>query len=152
MELMVTMALSVIIIGITYTSYQIISHSYQSFTLKNDQATQLLSLQHLLEKDFAGATEVMDDSAKIILQVGDRRISYEVDTGFIVRIGAGVDTFKFKTKNLILSPCNNSGHLSEKLIEGLSFTLIHNHYSLPFDFHKTYSSEELLKKRTYADR
>src|SRR5882724_100995 len=97
MEVTITMLISAIVIGITYTAFSIIARSYQSFDSNHKDMAVVLRLDELLQKDFNRAEIVMKDTDGIALKDSSRIIRYRFNPDYVLRIGIVADTFKVKS-------------------------------------------------------
>jgi Tfp pilus assembly protein PilE len=155
MEVTITMLVAAILIAITYTSYSIVIRSYNSFTGKNNDMAVLISLDHLLKRDFAQAKIVRKDSAGFSFQRDSTLISYEFSPGFIVRKAAGIDTFKVQNLEVNTSFENVpllelQPDLLQNTIDALDFVILYQKETITFHYYKTYSSENLIEKNPNA--
>lgn len=155
MEVTITMLVSAILIAITYTSYSIISKSYSSFTGKNNDLAVLVSLDHLLKRDFERANIIVKDSTGISLQRDSSTIKYELVPDFIIRKAARIDTFKVQNQEVTASFENIplpgvSSDPVQNAIDELDFTILYQKEKITYHYHKTYSSENLIERNPNA--
>lgn len=155
LEVAITMLISAVLLGITYTSYSIVVKSYRSFTAKNDNIAVLIGLDHVLRRDFAKATVVIKDTDGIELQSDQQSIKYTFNPDFIIRSTTRQDTFKVQTQDILTSfentPLNNVQDTPEQnRLDELSFTLLFQNEKIPYHYRKLYSSENLIQRNTDA--
>jgi len=155
LEVTITMLIAGLLIGITYTTYSIIIKSYHSFTTKNDDMTVLVSLDHLLKRDFDQADTILKDSDGVVLKSENKVIAYAFKPGFIVRNAARIDTFKVQTQEVNTAfentPINELQATAEQnRIDQLDFTLIYQNEKIPYHYPKIYSSENLIQRNPNA--
>ena len=148
MEVTVTMLIASLLIAITFTSYSLIIKSFQSFSTKNNQLGALLTLNHLLTRDFEQAVAINKTIDGITISKDIQVVKYVLKPDFIVRIAARTDTFKVQTNNIITSYENLSiaegfDEQSSTRVDELSFTLTFNDEQIPYIYHKIYSSFNL---------
>jgi len=74
-EMVITMMITAIVIGIAYTSYSIVVKSYNSFNNKNNDMAVVINLDHLLKRDFERAETILKDTDGIALNKGTIRSS-----------------------------------------------------------------------------
>jgi len=155
MEVTITMLITGLIIGITYTSYSIVIKSYHSFTTKNDSMAVLVSLDHVLKRDFDRADSILKDSAGITVKKNDMSIKYVFMPDFIVRNSLKTDTFKVQTQEVMTSFDNipiieMQATAEQNRIDGLDFTLVFQNEKIPYHYRKLYSSENLIQRNPNA--
>jgi Tfp pilus assembly protein PilE len=155
LEVTVTMLIAGLLIAITYTSYSIVIKSYRSFTNKNDDMAVVVSLDHLLTRDFGQADIVLKDEDGISIKKGGLMITYIFTPDFIVRNAARVDTFKLQTQEVNTAfentPVNEIQATEEgNRIDDISFTLLFQTEKIPYHYHKLYSSANLIKRNANA--
>jgi Tfp pilus assembly protein PilE len=155
MEVTITMLITGLIIGITYTSYSIVIKSYRSFTTKNDNMAVLVSLDHILKRDFDRADSILKDSAGITIKRNDVFIKYVFMPDFIVRNSVRTDTFKIQTQDVTTTfenvPIIEMQTAAEQnRIDGLDFTLVFQNEKIPYHYRKLYSSENLIQRNPNA--
>jgi prepilin-type N-terminal cleavage/methylation domain-containing protein len=155
LEVTITMLIAGVLIGITYTSYSIVFKSYHSFSVKNEDMTVLITLDHLLKRDFEKADTILKDTGGIILTKDNRLIKYEFMPDFVVRIAARTDTFKVQTQELNTTFENVpivelQATAEENRIDGLDFIVIFQNEKIPFHYRKLYSSENLIQRNPNA--
>lgn len=155
LEITITMLIAAIVIGITYTAYTIVFKSYLSFNNKNNDMAVLLNLDHLLKRDFEQAETIEKDENGIILKRSNKLIKYEFQPDFIVRNSAGIDTFKVKMQDVILSfenvPVTEMQETTEQnRIDELGFTLLYQGEKMPCHYSKIYSSANLIQRNPNA--
>jgi prepilin-type N-terminal cleavage/methylation domain-containing protein len=155
LEVAITMLIAAILLGITYTSYSIVVKSYRSFIAKNDNTTVLISLDHVLRRDFAKATVVIKDADGIELQTDQQLIKYAFNPDFIIRSSTRPDTFKVQTQDVITAfenlPLGDVQDTPEQnRLDELSFTLLFQNEKIPYHYRKQYSSENLIQRNPNA--
>jgi len=155
MEVTITMLITGLIIGITYTSYSIVIKSYHSFTTKNDSMAVLVSLDHVLKRDFDRADSILKDSAGITIKKNDVSIKYIFMPDFIVRNSVRNDTFKVQTQDVIttfenITNIEMQATAEQNRIDGLDFTLVFQNEKIPYHYRKLYSSENLIQRNPNA--
>jgi hypothetical protein len=155
MEVTIAMLISAIVIGITYTIYTIVTKSYNSFNIKNENVAVVLRLDELLKKDFDHAEFILKTSNGISVQNPSGNITYQFDPDFVVRAGLITDTFKVKTDSLYTSFENNvigeTGTTDEQnTLDELGFSLILQNEKITYYYHKIYSSVNLFNRKPDA--
>jgi Tfp pilus assembly protein PilE len=155
MEVTITMMVAAILIGITYTSYSIIVKSYTSFTNKNNDMGELVTLDHLVNRDFDQAKIIKKDSVGFSFVKDSALVRYEFSADYIIRKAARIDTFKIKNRdvnasfeNAPITELHDEANLN--IIDALDFVLMYQKDTIGHHYHKTYSSENLIEKNPNA--
>lgn len=154
-EVVVTMTIAAILMGLTYTSYQIVNKSYRSFNVKNNEMAALERLDELLKKDFNRAGIIEKDEKGIVVKSKRDTIQYEFTPDFILRISAMTDTFKIKNEGLSTSfedQLVDGQGLSEEesRLDGLNISLLFQNEKIFYHYHKVYSSVNLINRNPDA--
>ena len=155
MEVTITMVIASILMGITYTTYSIISKSYLSFNTKNNDMAALEQLDKLLRRDFEQAEIIQKETGGIVIKNTDHTVTYEFNPDFIVRTTGIVDTFKVKTEEITTSfegqPVNEAGSSEEQnRLDELGINLLYQNEKIPYYYHKQYSSVNLIQRNPNA--
>lgn len=145
-EVLVTMLLTTIIIGIIYYAYEVVQKQFIHNKTNDEGITQLSMLNYLLEKDFNESAEVIAANNGITFLYNDlKSINYEFDEEYILRNTENVtDTFKIAVENatqLFLESLVNKGDL----VDRLEMDLKYSKESLYFVYTKEYASDILLQ-------
>ena len=155
MEVTITMMVAAILIGITYTSYSIVVKSYGSFTSKNNDMGELITLDHQVARDFDLAKIIKKDSAGFSFVKDSELVRYEFLGDYILRKASRIDTFKIKNRdvnagfeNVPLIELNDEP--GRNIIDALDFVLMYQKDTIGYHYHKTYSSENLIEKNPNA--
>ena len=155
LEVTITMLITALLIGITYTSYSIIVKSYHSFTAKNEELAVLATLDHLLKRDFEQAEAVFKNQDGIVLLSDSKTLKYEFKPDYIIRSGIRIDTFKMQTQDVNSMfenvPLNEVQETEEQnRVDELSFILIFQNEKIPYHYYKLYSSVNLIQRNPNA--
>ncbi|GGH22124.1 PulJ/GspJ family protein [Mucilaginibacter phyllosphaerae] len=153
LELVITMMISAILIGLTFTIYGIVTRSYHSFSKKNDEVMVMLTLDRLLRRDFSKAEAVRRQGLKVLIIGQNDTTSYTFDSGFLVRTRGITDTFRVDYQQLDSKfegrpPETNPD--SAVLQDELSFSITYHDQVIPYHYFKQYSSETLFQNDHYA--
>ncbi|WP_426672081.1 PulJ/GspJ family protein [Mucilaginibacter sp. McL0603] len=155
MELVITMLVAAILMGFIYTAFQIINNSYRAFHQKNEGIATLERLDELLKKDFGKAEFIEKTSDGIILKRKTDTVRYTFSPGYILRISSIVDTLKLKNADVSTLfgqlPVDGQG-LSEEdnRIDELDVSLLIENEKVTYQYHKEYSSANLINRQTDA--
>jgi Tfp pilus assembly protein PilE len=155
LELTITMLITALLIGVAYASYSIIVKSYRSFNLKNEDMGVLISLDHVLKRDFDQADVILKTSDGITLKSEQKIIKYTFNPGFITRESVKTDTFKVETQLVQTSfettAVNDIQDTEEQSqLDDLTFSLLYQNEKIPYHYHKSYSSVNLIKRNPNA--
>ena len=155
MEVTITMLLSTIVIGITYTVFSIIIRSYHSYSIKHEELASVLRLDELLQKDFDRAEIIMKDTDGIALRNSTHLTRYRFYGDYALRIGIAVDTFKVKSDSVITSfeseVINSAGTTVEQnRLDELDIQFTLQKEKIPYYYHKIYSSANLINRNNDA--
>lgn len=144
------MIVSAIVISITYTVFGIVSNAYNQYRQDQQGVLELTQLDRLLKKDFAMAQHIVKEPDSLVFAGRDRRAVYAFSPTFIIRTSGITDTFKVSTQNIDFSfkglPIGQTDgpQSGTALIDGLSFDLVYKSRTIPYIYHKQYSSEDLM--------
>jgi Tfp pilus assembly protein PilE len=155
LEVSITMLITGLLIAITYTSYSIIVKSNLQFNTKNDEMGVLISLDHLLKRDFDKAESIYKNENGIYMKGRSIAVNYEFTPSYIVRHSSRIDTFKVQTQDIITSfenvPLTEIQETEEQnRIDELGFTLTYKGAQIPYIYHKLYSSANLINRNPNA--
>jgi prepilin-type N-terminal cleavage/methylation domain-containing protein len=149
-EMTVAMLISAIVIAFTYTAYSILSKSYAMFVNKNRDMETIIQLDRLLRKDFSKAASIYRTENGLTLKDSSSMVSYEMNESGIIRKGIVPDTFKvqisqplatFENRPIATSVDDSSANL----IDDFSFILLFRNEKIPYHYHKSYSSANLIQ-------
>ena len=155
MEVTVAMLLTGLAIGITYAVYNIVAKSYSAYGTKNDNINMVINLDHILKRDFDRADTVLKDTSGLAMKLGTQTIKYTFYPDFITRESSKIDTFKVQTQGWITAfenvPVNElQTDPEQNRVDELNFKLILKNDTIPYHYHKLYSSENLIQQNPNA--
>jgi hypothetical protein len=150
MELTVAMLISAIVIGLMYSAYAIISKSYLSFVDRNNKASTLAFLDCRLSRDIDKAEFIWRDSNTVTMRSNKDTVIYRFQADRVIRQKLLADTVKVNTDGLStsfesVSVDGNQSNTGEKKIDDLQIVLLAEGQKIPYHYHKTYSSVNLLQ-------
>src|SRR6185437_6642290 len=129
--------------------------SYKSFTAKNQNIAVLVSLDHVLRRDFDRADMVLKTSNGIALKNSSQVITYTFSPDFVTRETGKIDTFKVQAQemkagfeNIPVEELQTTGE--QNRLDELAFILIFQNEKIPFHYRKLYSSDNLIKRNPNA--
>lgn len=147
LEVTIAMLLSAICIAICYSAYDIVGKYYASFQQKNQTADVVLSLRHVMQRDFLKSNTVLKSEEGVELQLDDSsKIYYIFNSDAILRKmnEAHTDTFKLKSNEVNFF---FEGHevIEPDTIDELRFKMIlDQRTAVPIQLNKTYSAANLF--------
>ncbi len=154
MEVIVTMAISAILIGITYTSYRIISGSYTSFHARNEKFSTVEKLDELFKKDSNKAELIERSDSGLLFREKETSIRYQFTPDAIIRISSERDTFRVKNQGPAYSfegqPATEPGGTGNTRTDEISISIQLENEPILLRYHKLYSSVNLFNPNTDA--
>jgi len=155
MEITVVMLISAIVIGITYTSFNIINQSYHSFQNKNEHMAELVRLVELIRKDFNQAELIGKTQNGIFVKTIQDSVSYDFEPDFTLRTSTIIDTFKLAVQDIVTNfeagPVTTINTTAEQnRIDELDFSIFFENEKIPYSYHKLYSSANLIERNPNA--
>jgi Tfp pilus assembly protein PilE len=155
MEVTITMLISAIVIGITYSAWSIVSQSYTAYQNKNEGLALLSRIDQLLAKDFAHAELISKTEDGVLLMSPSDTINYVFKPDFIVRASLVIDTFKVQNGGVTtlfesqpVSEVNPDGE--QNRVDELDFFILLKNGNIPYHYQKQYSSANLLGRNPNA--
>src|ERR1700733_10719275 len=115
-EVTIAMLLAALTIGITYSVYNIVAKTYKTYSAKNENITEFITLDHILRRDFDRADTILKDSAGVALKISNTIIKYKFFPNYIIRESSKIDTFKLQAVDPVTAfgslPINDMGEQS----------------------------------------
>lgn len=155
LEVTITMVIAGLLIGLTYTSYTIIAKFYHAFKDKNDRMAVLVSLDHVLARDFDRAEIILRKTDGITIKNSSRTIKYTFNLNFITRNDFKTDTFMVQPVEIKYffqqAPVSEVNEREEQnRLDEVSFTVVFTDQKIPYHYYKQYSSDNLIKRNSNA--
>jgi prepilin-type N-terminal cleavage/methylation domain-containing protein len=146
MEITVTMLIAALVISIAYSAYLLVGKSFLSYTVKQDEMADVISLERLIKKDLDRAGIIRKAERGISLRDTNGSISYQFLQDRVIRQALMSDTFKVRTENVTVYFEQHaiSSNETDAVIDEIAFDVLFRQDILPFRYHKTYSSAELF--------
>jgi prepilin-type N-terminal cleavage/methylation domain-containing protein len=147
LEITLTMMISAILIGLTFTIYTIVSRSFSLFTRKNDEVMVMLTLDKLLKRDFLTAETIRRKDSQVFFIGRQDTAVYDFKEHFITRTKGIRDTFRVTCQDLNSKFDHTESGLagdSSVLQDELFFRIKYIDQTIPYHYLKHYSSETLL--------
>jgi prepilin-type N-terminal cleavage/methylation domain-containing protein len=148
-ELMVTMLISSIALGLIYTGYEIVSKQYKSYKISNEIIAEALYLNAIMNIDFANARDVKrNDEGFELIDYLNRITIYELSEEYIVRkVSFSTDTFHIPVQQITYSMLGSEIMDEETiLIDEVSFYVTVNKETHPFHYKKQYDAAFLMER------
>ncbi|MDQ0966826.1 Tfp pilus assembly protein PilE [Flavobacterium sp. W4I14] len=147
MEVTLAMLLSAISITVCYTAYGLVANYYKTFARRNESADVVLSLRHVLEKDFLNGKYVLHGEEGIEIVSDSSKIGYKFRGGCITReINLlHVDTFKVAPSHFVSFFEGREAVKADTLDEIRFVIQLDSTVSVPLGFHKKYSAHDLFR-------
>jgi hypothetical protein len=147
MEVTLAMLLSAISITICYTAYGLIGNYYKTFGRRNESADVVLSLRHVLEKDFLNGKYVLHGEEGIEIVSDSSKIDYKFRDGCITREinMLHVDTFEVAPSHFVSFFEGREAVQADTLDEIRFVIQLDSTVSVPLGFHKKYSAHDLFR-------
>ncbi len=147
MEVTLAMLLSAIAITVCYTAYGLIGNYYKTFGRQNESADVVLSLRHVLEKDFLNGKYILYGEEGIEIVSDSSKVDYKFRGGCITREinRLHVDTFKVAPSHFVSFFEGREAVQSDTLDEIRFVIQLDSMVSVPLGFHKKYSAHDLFR-------
>ncbi|WP_121810189.1 hypothetical protein [Mucilaginibacter kameinonensis] len=145
MELTITMLISAIAIGLMYSAYAIISHSYLSFASRNESTGTIAMLDQRLKRDIDKAEIILRDSNTITMKGAKDTVVYRFRTERVIREKMHADTFKVSMESFVMTFESGPASESGGRVDDLRVVLAAEGRKIPYHYHKIYSSVNLFK-------
>lgn len=143
-EVTISMLITGLIIGITYAAYQIISVNYNAYISKQQNISNLNSLDNILKRDVLFCDLIIKSEDKITLLSSGISVSYEFSDSLIQRTSTvkTIDSFRLNIDslrfNVIGVTVDNEDIIDEIFINGNT-----GKTNIVLGFKKKYSAEQL---------
>jgi hypothetical protein len=147
MEVTLAMLLSAICITVCYTAYGLIGNYYKTFGRKNESTDIVLSLRHVLDRDFLNGKYIVRGAEGIEIISDSTKISYKFSGGYITREinTPHIDTFKV-TPSHFVSFFEGREAMPADTLDEIRFTVrLDSAVTVPLGFHKKYSAHDLFR-------
>ena len=115
----------------------------------------LVSLDHVLLRDFDRADMVLKTSVGVALKNSNQVITYTFSPDFVTREAGKIDTFKVQTQevntrfeNVPVEEVQATD--DQNRLDDLAFVLVFQNEKIPFHYRKLYSSDNLIKRNPNA--
>lgn len=147
MELIIVMLISIIIISISYKSYEIIERQVLNFIKNNSKIEENILFENTLLSSFENSDIITIDDNNIRCLNDSINIQYGFYDDFVLReniTNSTIDTFKVESKIKKFSILSNS-EIKKNIIQTIEISIVNRLDTIGLIYSKTYSIEQLLK-------
>lgn len=147
-ELMVSMLVSSIALGLIYSGYELISKQFKSYKTTNEIVAEAVYLNALIGKDFSKARNAKRNGDFVELNDYNNQLTiYEFTEEFIMRkVSFSTDTFYIPIKNLSFSILGTEIFSESSSIDEFSFDIKINKEVQVFHYKKQYDAAFLMER------
>lgn len=153
MELVVTMIISSIVIGMGYSAYSIIYKQYLNYKSLRTELMDVAGLNAELAANFYHCSRVLKqgENGLCFELKKDKKINFEFSEQYILRKENDlIDTFKVAAKNCVFKYLLDDTDKKASLVHTFSFDSELLKEKVHFYFEKEYSSEIVIKEEITA--
>lgn len=152
LELIVSMAISTMLIGTCFLAYQIIINQFTNYKITSQRTQDIVLCNYLLTRDINMAGSISQPEQGVFrLENGKTIITYTFELGYILRAKENsIDTFHLKTVDLETKEVTllNSGGM-QNLVTDMQFSLADEQEIFNLHFRKEYSPHILINAEDY---
>jgi len=147
LELMVTMIISSLVIGIIYTSYDFIGKQFISYKVVNEEITEAMTSNSLINRDINDAGYIQKTTGGIhIIYKKEKSLNYIFEVQYVIReINNVRDTFSIPIFNVEMRLLNEKQLQTGGLIDELLLTTQVTGETQQFRFKKQYAADVLME-------
>lgn len=144
-EVLVSMAITAIIIGVIFTVFSIVSEQLFNFKEQNQYISDYNRFSYVVNKDIFESEEIMSTENGFILKkyTGDEVVFEKQDSIFLRKAKTFVDTFQFKIHTIHFDTLKNSS--KNKVFQRLNITLQVNKNEQQLRFYKPIYANQLIR-------
>lgn len=152
-EMIVVMMITVIVLGMAYTVFQLVAKTYSNFNGKNGRVNDAERLEEWLRRDCLKASFIYLDHHVLILKNSRDSIRYVFADALILREKGHVDTFRIRQQNLYAYFQHQAvDTLVRTPVDQLNFSIVLDNEKIPEILTKWYSAEQLMELTDAIDR
>jgi len=142
MELVISLMISSIVIGIAYYSWLLVGRQFAGYNDRSQVINEYIMLNKALETDIDRAVLLRDSLSDVLcIQMKEESIQYVFNEDHVVRQGeAFADTFRLGVKNISFERVHDTLHAIKKLKMSVSL----NGEDIEMIIQKNYSAVELM--------
>jgi type II secretory pathway pseudopilin PulG len=144
-EVLVSMAITGIIIGIVFTVFTIVSEQLLNFKEQNQYISDYNRFSYAVNKDIFDSEEMISTENGLIFKKynGDEVVFEKQDSIFLRKAQTFVDTFQFKVSVLHLDTLRNNSR--SKIFQRVSVTMEVNKMEQQLRFYKPIYTNQLIR-------
>lgn len=144
-EVLVSMAITGIIIGIIFTVFTIVSEQLLNFKEQNQYISDYNRFSYAVNKDIFDSEEMISTENGLIFKKynGDEVVFEKQDSIFLRKAQTFVDTFQFKVSVLHLDTLRNNS--KSKIFQRVSVTMEVNKMEQQLRFYKPIYTNQLIR-------
>jgi type II secretory pathway pseudopilin PulG len=144
-EVLVSMAITGIIIGIVFTVFTIVSEQLLNFKEQNQYISDYNRFSYAVNKDIFDSEEMISTENGLIFKKynGDEVVFEKQDSIFLRKAQTFVDTFQFKVSVLHLDTLRNNS--KSKIFQRVSVTMEVNKMEQQLRFYKPIYTNQLIR-------
>ncbi|OJW17953.1 prepilin-type N-terminal cleavage/methylation domain-containing protein [Mucilaginibacter sp. 44-25] len=152
-EMIVVMLITVVVLGMAYSVFQLVSKTYSNFNGKNGRVNDAERLEEWLRRDCLKASFIYLDHHMLILKNQRDSTRYIFGDSVILRDKGRVDTFGIKQQNLHAYFQHRAvDTLIRTPVDRFYFSIMLDNEEIPETVIKWYSAEQLMELTDAIDR
>lgn len=144
-EVLVSMAITAIIIGVIFTVFSIVSEQLFNFKEQNQYISDYNRFSYVVNKDIFESEEMISTENGFIFKkyTGDEVVFEKQDSIFLRKAKTFVDTFQFEINTIHFDTLKNSS--KNKVFQRLNITLQVNKNEQQLRFYKPIYANQLIR-------
>ena len=146
-EILITMVLSSIVIGAAIYVFLTFNTLLTKTSKRNMQNLEIISLHHILKKDFIEADEIREEYSSLLIQFNDdKKVYYDFEEDCVIRDAiVSRDTFNIKVNDFKLYFLDEQS----KLVTEIILDIENEKLDLSIHLVKQYPAVKYLENDTY---
>ncbi len=143
-DLIVTMIISMLVVGIAFTIFRFTYNQLYRYSEMNDEYKELYQFYAVMQEDFQRASEISYSPGELqMLMLAGKEYRYILSDDYIIReTNIKADTFHINTQQIIAKFDGEEQFAG--LADEISITIVKGDVTFPFTFIKEYSAEMLM--------
>jgi Tfp pilus assembly protein PilE len=153
-EMIVVMLLTAVVVGMAYEVFQVVSKSYNSFSVKSERINDVERLEHWLSRDFLRAEAISASGHELCMLMGKDTVYYRFADSMITRQGRRVDAIRVSNEGFVTAFLGKPLEYEKRSLpaDQLNFKIILEKQEIPESFYKLYSAAQLINLTNGLDR
>lgn len=145
LEVTISMLISALLIGITYSAYQVVSSSYKGYLQNQRKIQSLLAVDFVFKQDVLSADLIVKSDEQLKFLVKEGFITYEFADSVIIRSNSVQvrDTFQLKIDSVSFGTAGSKID-EEEIIDRISITGKSGGKRIVLDYSKKYSADQFI--------